>query len=63
MYGRDHSEDKGLGGRIILERILGKESVEGVSWMHLAQDKDQWWALCEHSNELSGSIKGREFLD
>jgi hypothetical protein len=33
-----------------------------VDWIHLAQDRDQWQALM-NSNEPSGSIKGREFLD
>jgi len=28
LRGRDHSEDLGIGGRVILE------------WMHLAQDRD-----------------------
>jgi hypothetical protein len=32
---------------------------EGVDWMHLAQDRDQW----RDFNEPSGSITGREFLD
>jgi hypothetical protein len=36
---------------------------KNVDWMHLTQDRDQWWGCCEHSNEPSGSIKGREFLD
>jgi hypothetical protein len=31
--------------------------------MQLAENRHQWWAACEHSNEISGSIKGREFLD
>jgi hypothetical protein len=35
---------------------------EGVDWMHLAQDRDQWGGSCEHGRELSGSIKGGEFL-
>jgi len=30
-------------------------------WMELAQDRERWWALVS-SNELSGSIKCREFL-
>jgi len=34
---------------------------EGVDWMHLAQDRDQWRAVYEHGNEHSGSIKGGEF--
>jgi hypothetical protein len=36
---------------------------EDVDWMHLAQDRDQWWALVNMANEPSGSIKGREFLN
>jgi hypothetical protein len=24
---------------------LGKIKFEGVDWMHLAQDRDQWWTL------------------
>jgi hypothetical protein len=36
---------------------------KGVEWIHLAEDRDQWWAFCERGNELSGSIKGGEFLD
>jgi hypothetical protein len=31
---------------------------EGVDWMHLTQDGDQWQALVNH-NQPSGSIKGR----
>jgi hypothetical protein len=27
-----------------------------MDWIHLAQDRDQW-CFCDHSNELSGSIK------
>jgi hypothetical protein len=36
---------------------------EGVDWMHLAQDRDQWRALVNTGNKPSGSIKRREFLD
>jgi hypothetical protein len=32
---------------------------EGVDWLHLAQDRDQWLAVGEHGNEPSGSIQGR----
>jgi hypothetical protein len=35
---------------------------EGVDWIHLAQDRDQWQAHV-HGNEPSGSIKDGEFLD
>jgi hypothetical protein len=37
-----------------------KTGREGVEWIHVAQDGDQWWT-CEHSNEPLGSIKGWEF--
>jgi len=36
---------------------------ECVDWIYLAQDKGPVAGCCEHGNEPSGSIKGREFLD
>jgi len=36
---------------------------EGVDWIHLAQDRDRWWALVNAVMVLRGSMKGREFLD
>jgi hypothetical protein len=33
-----------------------------VHWIHLAQDRDQFWAFCEIGNELSGSMKCLKFL-
>jgi len=41
LKGIHRSEDLGMGGNIILEWILGWE---GVDWIHLAQDSDQWRA-------------------
>jgi hypothetical protein len=41
MRRRIHTEDLGVDGRIILIWILGKESVKGAEWIHLAQDRDQ----------------------
>jgi hypothetical protein len=35
----------------------------GMDWIDLAQDKDQWKAICEHSNEPLGSIKCWELLE
>jgi hypothetical protein len=29
---------------------------EAVDWMHLSQDKDQWWALVNMVMNLRGSI-------
>jgi hypothetical protein len=40
---KDHSKDPAANRRIISEWILGKRW-ERVDWMHLAQDRDQWWA-------------------
>jgi hypothetical protein len=39
---RDHLEDIGIGGIIILNREIGWESVD---WFHLTQDRGQWWIL------------------
>jgi hypothetical protein len=43
---RDDSEDRGIDGRIGLEWILGRlVGAGGVEWIHLAQDRDRWWAV------------------
>jgi hypothetical protein len=36
---------------------------EDVDWMHLAQDRDQWWAVVNTVMNISGSIKGGEIFD
>jgi hypothetical protein len=41
LEGKNHSDDLGVDGRIILEWILGWD----VEWMHLAQDRNQWLAV------------------
>jgi hypothetical protein len=41
---------------------LREMGYEGVDWIHLAQDRDQWWGSCEHDNEPSGSILSEQFL-
>jgi hypothetical protein len=48
LKGRDHSEDLGT-DRKMLEQILVKWW-EGVEWMRLAQDRNQWQA---HSTDNS----------
>jgi hypothetical protein len=35
---------------------------EGVDWIHLAQDSDQWWALVKTVMDLRAP-KGGGFLD
>jgi hypothetical protein len=39
--GRDHSEDIGADGRIILKQILGKQVLEGVDWIYVPQGRDR----------------------
>jgi hypothetical protein len=55
---RDHSEDLGVDGRVILERIFRETGWEFVDRPLLAQDRNQCQALVN-----TGSITGREFLD
>ena len=42
---RDHLEDRGVDGRIILKWIFRKWDVGGMDWIELAQDRDRWRAL------------------
>jgi hypothetical protein len=41
---RDHWEDPGVDGRIILRWIFRKWDV-GYAWIGLAQDRDRWRAI------------------
>jgi len=38
---RDHLEDSGVGGRIILRWIFRQWDVGGMDWIDLAQDRDR----------------------
>jgi hypothetical protein len=42
---------------------LREISWDGMDWVDLAQDRDQWRALFEYGNESSGSIKCWEVLE
>jgi hypothetical protein len=56
---RDHWENPGVDGKIILRRIFRKWGVwvwAGLSWLRIRRP-------CECGNERSGSIKCVEFLD
>jgi len=33
-----------------------------VDWINLAHNKVQWQVLVKYGNELSGLLKGREFI-
>jgi hypothetical protein len=35
----------------------------GMDWIDLAQDRDQWRTLCEHGDEPSGFLKCWEVLE
>jgi hypothetical protein len=42
---RDHLEDPGVDGRIILRWIFKEVGSRGMDWTDLAQDRDKWRAL------------------
>jgi hypothetical protein len=39
---RGNTEDIGVDGRIILELMFREIEWEGVNWIHVAQERDQW---------------------
>jgi hypothetical protein len=43
--GRDHSEDQGVDGMIILKWIFSEIGFGGLNWIHLTQNRDRWRAL------------------
>jgi len=45
LSGRDHLEDPGIDGRLILRWIFKTRDGGGMDWIYLAQDKDMWRAL------------------
>jgi len=54
---KNHSEDLGVDGKMVLEWILGNDGKAwtGFIWLRI-------WT-CEYDNESSGSIKGGKFTD
>jgi hypothetical protein len=44
LKGRDHLVSLGVDAKIILEWMSGNR-LGGMDWIHLAQDRDQLWAL------------------
>jgi hypothetical protein len=62
LKGRDHVEDLGIHGNIILEWVLGKEG-EGCELVASGLGEGTLMGSCEHGNESLGSVKGGEVLD
>ena len=42
---RDHLEDSGVDGRLILRWVFKKWDGRGMDWIELAQDRDRWRPL------------------
>jgi hypothetical protein len=42
---RDHWEDQSVGGWTILKWILREIAWDGIDWIDLAQNRNQWRAL------------------
>jgi hypothetical protein len=59
---RDHLEDLGVDGSIILKCIFKKWN-GGMDWIDMAQDRDRWRAVVNAVINLGGSIKCGEILD
>ena len=62
---RDHFEDLGVCGRVLLKRIFKILNGGGdMDWTDVTQNRDRWWAVVRGGNETSGSIKwgGGDFL-
>jgi hypothetical protein len=58
---RDHLEDSGVDGRVILKWIFKMWDEGGMDLIALAQNRDKWCGSCKCSNDPSGSIKCTEF--
>jgi hypothetical protein len=43
--GRNHLEDPGVDGKIILKYIFEILNGRGMDWINVAQDRDTWRAL------------------
>jgi hypothetical protein len=64
LTGRYSSEDIDVDERIILEWILKEIGCEGVDWIHLAQDREEWRAVVNAvKKKNSGFIKAGEYLN
>jgi hypothetical protein len=48
----DHWEDQDVGGRINIKMDLGVTGWDGMDWIDLTQDRDQWRALVNTAMNL-----------
>jgi hypothetical protein len=62
LEGRDHSEDIGIDGRIILKGIFREIGWEGVDRMHLAQYRYQWQVILNAVMKLRITYEMGNFL-
>ena len=58
---RDHLEDPGIDGRIILRWIFRK-CCGGMDWIDLAQDRDRWRAVVNGLMNLRVPLNVGNFL-
>jgi hypothetical protein len=49
---RDHLEEPGVGGRIILRQIFRSGFGGSMDWTNLAQNRDMWQALVNAVRKL-----------
>ena len=59
---RDHLEDQGVGGRIIVRWIIRRWVCGGMDWIELAQDTDGWRALVNAVMNLRVPSNAGNFL-
>ena len=59
---RDHLEDLGVDGRIILRRIFRKWDGGGMDWIDLAQERDRWRTLVNTVMNFRGLQNAGNFL-
>jgi hypothetical protein len=47
---------------IVSKQLLKKYDLEGINWIILARDGDQWWALVNTIMNLGVPLKAENFL-
>jgi hypothetical protein len=62
LKGRDHSLRPRRRWEDNIRMDLREIGWEGVDWIHLAQDRDQWWALVNTVMNFGVPEKARNFL-